>query len=176
MRANRHCEGQALIESCLIVAAICLILMGLFQVSQLFAAREIMAYAAARGARARAVGFNDFMARKTARVASIPNAGHMTVPARTGGGPLMQREIERARIPLYLLAEHQAWANAVLNYEEWDAVALSCSETPTTLNMTIRQNIPIRFFPRLFRAFFAGDAVNMSQSVALENHYPLYLQ
>ena len=63
------------------VALICLIFMGLLQISELFAAREILNHAAARGARARAVGFNWFMVEKAVRVAAIPNAGKMVTPA-----------------------------------------------------------------------------------------------
>jgi len=73
-------SGQALIESCLAIAIICLIFFGLLQVSQLFAAREVLFHAAARGARAKTVGFNRFMVSKSARVAAIPNSGRMVTP------------------------------------------------------------------------------------------------
>ena len=53
---------------------ICVIFMGIFQVSQLAVAREVLHHAAARGARARSVGFNAFMVQKSVRVAAIPNA------------------------------------------------------------------------------------------------------
>ena len=65
-------RGQALIESCLAIIVLCLVFAGLFQISQLFAAKEILDYSASRGARAKAVGFNEWMVRKVARVAAIP--------------------------------------------------------------------------------------------------------
>jgi len=74
-------DGQSLVVSCVIICLIAFIFAGLFQVSQMFAAREILYHAAARGARAKTVGLNWWMVEKSIRVASIPNAGLMTVPA-----------------------------------------------------------------------------------------------
>ena len=72
--------GQSLVESCLVIALISFIFMGLFQISRLSAAREVLQHAAARAARARTVGFNAWMVPKVVRVAAIPNAGRMTEP------------------------------------------------------------------------------------------------
>ena len=73
-------DGQSLIESCLTIFLICLIFAGLFQLSQVFAAREILDYASICGARAKTVGFNRWMVRKVVRSAAIANAGKMIVP------------------------------------------------------------------------------------------------
>src|ERR1035437_1927236 len=98
-------RGQAIIESSLVLALVCLVLFGLFEISQLFAAQEILDYAAARGARAETVGFNRFMVEKTVRVGAIPNAGRLINPV-VSGGPAAQSDAELARIPLYLAAEN----------------------------------------------------------------------
>ncbi len=77
---NGRSRGQSLIEACLCIFLISLIFAGLFQVSRIFAAREILYHAANRSTRAKAVGLNSFMTTKAARVASIPNAGRMLLP------------------------------------------------------------------------------------------------
>lgn len=73
-------QGQAMIESCIAIGLICVIFFGAMQVSQLAASREIMHHAAARGARAKTVGFNWWMVRKAIHVAAIPNSGRMITP------------------------------------------------------------------------------------------------
>lgn len=128
---------------------ICLIFFGMFQVSQLFAAREVAHHAAARGARARTVGFNRSMVHRSIRVAAIPNAGRIVEPAyqnvdtalraamaayragdfwswALGATPSSsQYVLEQARIPEYLGSENWAQAHYVLDYEGWDSVHAS---------------------------------------------------
>jgi len=62
-------EGASLIEACLALAIICLVFLGMFQVSRVLAARDTLNHAAARAARARTVGFNRWMVLKVAQVA-----------------------------------------------------------------------------------------------------------
>jgi hypothetical protein len=81
LRSRRMLSGQSLIESCLVIAILCLVLFGGMQVSQLYMAHEVLDNAALCGARARSVGLNDFMVDKTIRVASIPVAGRLVRPA-----------------------------------------------------------------------------------------------
>ncbi len=147
MRSRR--SGQSLIESCLVVAVVSLLLLGLLQFSQIVAARDVMNHAAARGARARTVGFNTFMVRKVVRAAAIPNAGDMLTPdfqnlnwslgnlivTETPGTiwdtllPIapdsLQTPIELARIPFYLGAESPGWADIELEYEDWNTITYS---------------------------------------------------
>lgn len=85
MSSARHINGSSrsgatMVESCLVITILALLLFGGVQLSRLFAAREILDNAAMTGARSAAVGFNDFMLSKVMRVATIPNAGHRTVP------------------------------------------------------------------------------------------------
>jgi hypothetical protein len=126
--------------------------MGLLQFSQMVAARDVMNHAAARGARARTVGFNAFMVRKVVRAASIATAGRMVTPeyenvnlmlenlvATESPGivwdtvlPIVphsaQTPIELARIPFYLGAESPGWASIMLDYEDWDTISYLPSE------------------------------------------------
>lgn len=170
-------EGQALIESCFVIGLICLLLMGLFQLAHLFIAQEILDYAAGRGARAKTVGFNDFMVTKTVRIGSIANAGALTFPARPGGGPWAQwSSCESPRIPEYLMSD--SWQlDAILNYELWDSILWSCpAPTAPVLHFEVHQTMPLTIFSNVFRAFFAGSAVPMRGVAEIESHYPLYLQ
>ena len=68
-------RAQAMFETLIAVLVIMLIFTGAFRISRMLAARTVLDYAAARAARAKAVGFNDFMCVKSARAAMIPVAG-----------------------------------------------------------------------------------------------------
>ncbi len=191
-------RGQSLIESCVVIGILCLLLMGLFQLSQLFMAQEIMHYAAGRGARAKTVGFNDFMVFKTVRVGTIANAGPITAPEiepltpspltlnlgprfqtrfpiSTSRGPAAQRALERARIPLFLAADWYGQLTAILDYEDWSDINYSCFEqtSPALLSFSVRQNFPLKFL--FHQAFYADDSIPLTGTVTLDNHYPLYM-
>ncbi len=195
---RRGRAGQALLESCIVIGILCLLLMGLFQLSQLFMAREILHYAAARGARAKIVGFNEFMVFKTVRVGTIANAGRLLAPvlergaaqplflrlgsrfqARspvlTANGPLAQRAVERARIPLFLGADWHGRLAAILDYADWPDIRYAYVEqaSPAMLSFSISQRFPLKF--AWHRLFYADDAVPLSGTLTLDNHYPLYL-
>ncbi|MDD5678103.1 MAG: pilus assembly protein [Kiritimatiellae bacterium] len=177
MAQSHPCEGQALIESCIVIGVICLLLMGLFQLAQLFMAQEILDYSAGRGARAKSVGFNDFMVWKTIRIGAIANAGALIVPARTGGGPWAQWvSQESPRIPHYLQSE--IWQlNAILNYEQWESISwYSPASDADILHFEVSQDVPLMFFSNVFKAFFSASHVPMQGVADIENHYPLYLQ
>jgi len=170
-------RGQALIESCIVIGLICLLLMGLFQLAQLFLAQEILDYAAGRGARAKAVGFNDFMVSKTVRIGAIANAGALMVPERTGGGPWAQwTSHESPRIPHYLQSDE--WElDSILNYAQWESIWWSCPASDADiLHFEVNQAVPLMFFSNVFKAFFSASTVPMQGVVDIENHYPLYLQ
>ena len=170
-------SGQALVESCVMVILLCLILLGLFQVSQIFMAEEILNYAAARGARARAVGFNPFMVYKTSRVGSIAAAGLMTQPGRQSS-QWAQLLVEESRIPLYLGAQQWAQLPPILDYRDWNTIAYP----PTTweeslssmVNVRLDQEYPLNI--AFHRAFYGADEVDLRGDARFDNHYPLYLQ
>jgi hypothetical protein len=143
---RRTRRGQSLVESCIAIALICVVLIGILQVSQVLASREILHHAAARGARARVVGLNWWMVEKVIRLATIPNAGRMTVPqldrqdtfvqdtvenARPGEAWSIllgiephseQTDIELARAPEFLWAPNEWIARHILDYERWDTI------------------------------------------------------
>ncbi len=172
-QAAKRLEGQSLIESCIVIAILCLLFMGMFQISQLFMAQEILDFAAGRGARAKSVGFNEFMVFKTVRVGTIANAGRLVYPA-VDGGPAAQRAIERSSIPLYLGSDRHRRLSSVLDYEDWGGIRYHWSESPAMLSFHTAQAFPLRF--PFHRAFYQSDAVNMTGEARIDNHYPLYLE
>ncbi|MGQ9662154.1 MAG: hypothetical protein ACUVWX_07435 [Kiritimatiellia bacterium] len=194
---TRTSPGQALIESCIAVALICIVFFGLFQLSQLAVGREVLHHAAARAARARTVGFNRWMVTKCARVALIPNAGKMLEPQTDfAPSPLLdmvlnlkpgelwdealrsyptspQYEIERVRIPEYLASRNPGRAAATLDYEDWDHIAVQDITDATKIHSRARQEYPLRI--PLHRAFYATDDVTLEGESHIENHYSLYI-
>jgi len=169
--------GQSLIESVLVVALVCLIFFGVFQVSQLFAYKEVLDYAAGRGARAKTVGFNRFMVFKTVRVGAIPNAGRLISPGYNGG-PAGEHTVETPLIPLYLGGQDYGQLPAIMNYADWDSANDVTYPQPAfladgTLRMEVRQRVPLRY--PFHRAFYADDTVDMTGGSCLDNHYELYI-
>ncbi len=191
-------SGQAIIESCIVVILMSLMLFGLIEIGRLFMGREAMNYAASVGARARAVGFNDFMIFKTMRVASIPIAGKMLMPSVTltdpnsgrwsgskpgslwdfavTANPVSQQydQIEQSRIPLYLGAQTWGELQPILNYEDWDKQAMITGDNgDEAVVASIREDVPLKF--AFHRAFWGADYVQESGNASMDGHYLLYL-
>lgn len=195
-RAGRR--GQSMIETSLMIILISLILLGTLQVSRLFVAKEIITHSASAGARAAAVGFNEFMVYKVTRVASIPNAGAMTTPnvpglandgfwrnatvdqawnrARTAPPRDPRRDVEDYRIPEYLGSTAWGQLPGILDYEEWDTVAYPAVQKGQDgdVSVRIRQDFPLRF--PFARAFYADDEVSLDTRAELADHARLYLE
>ncbi len=190
--------GQSLVESCIVIALIGLVFMGIFQVSMIFSSREILNHAAARGARARTVGFNHWMVSKAVRVAAIPNAGRMVEPAYVQEDPVLrsvlaspgpagrtwdrllhtvpssrQYSIERARIPEYLGAHNSMRARWVLDYDRWDAVRWQGDASVRMIHIQSEQRLPLT--APMSRTFYADDHIELTGEAYIENHYSLYL-
>lgn len=203
-RTRTRRSGQSLIESMIVVVIVCLIFFGLFQVSQIYAAKAVLTLAANSAARARMVGFNDFMVYKVARAASIPNAGRIETPAVTRSGGMAnfvqtetpgtvwnmalragqpgspQYQMEWSRIPLYLSATRWGDLPAILEYENWDDIYFAeGSGSPDLILARVRQDYEL-VWP-FVRTFYANDRVSLDSGgaggfVVREKHYPLYLE
>ncbi|MBL7077044.1 MAG: pilus assembly protein [Kiritimatiellae bacterium] len=195
-------QGASLIEACLALAIICLVFLGMFQVSRVLAARDTLNHAAARAARARTVGFNRWMVFKVAQVAAIPNAGRMLEPVYDNDAPDLQAAIaterpgtawdrvlsgdlwpmftqarlEIARIPEYLAAGNYARARYILDYEDWDSVQIidDGSSSDTLLDIRVGQDYPLKV--PVSGSFYADGEVSLVGESAIENHFPLYLE
>lgn len=173
-RAWRRTTGQSLIESALLIIVISLIFLGIMQVAQLFAARQLLEYGAFVAARSRAVGYNRWIVEKALHVGAIPAAGRMVSP-EAGLRPREQLVREMAAIPAYLQSYYPGDAlRDVLDYEDWDDLGVDIvSDRGALLRVAARWRYPLRW--PMHRAFYAADSVRLETTVTLDNHYPVYL-
>lgn len=111
---RRARPGQALVEATLALLVATSVFLCLFKLSHMLTGKIFAEHAAMRAARARAVGFRDFMCWKVAQVASIPARGRRVTPAE---GDEFDYGMELARVPIYLGSPHSGVAAAVLRYE-----------------------------------------------------------
>ena len=150
-RAKKQ-SGQAMVESILVLLLICFCFFSIFQYASLFSSRLILQHSAACAARARAVGFNEWMTRKSALVASIPAAGKRLSPDLSDLGTGMPSSekvrkefdlweyalrsstrspgtvVEANRIPEFMEGINEPTARAVLDYEYWDEMGIDIDE------------------------------------------------
>ena len=105
-------RAQAMVETLIAVLVIVFAFTSAFTLSRKLAARTLLDYGAARAARPKSVGFNDFMCVKSAKAAIIPVAGKRLWPT----DPNVD---EVSRVPIYLASENPPRANAILEYEYW---------------------------------------------------------
>ena len=128
-----------MVESCVVIALLCLILFGILQVSYVVAARNVLNYSAIAAVRAASVGLNEFMLHKVARYAGIPAAGPVGTPSEFGReklrgnsvGAMWDNAIARDQSPksalgTYEIAVKEAYHMApprafqlILDYENW---------------------------------------------------------
>ncbi len=149
-------KGQAIFETLIAVMVIMLIFSGAFRISRMLSARTLLDYAAARAARAKAVGFNDFMCRKSAKAAMIPIAGKRLWPT----DPDVD---ETSRVPIYLSSENPSRANAILEYERWDNIGIDV-ESGAGVSPIVDSKIYLE----------AGD-FEMTGRSQVESHFPFYM-
>ncbi len=151
-------RGQAMVESMLAVIFVTFLLFFSIHIVRLLTTKILLDHAAARAARARAVGFNDFMCRKSANVAMLPVAGASALPsAKLDVGE------ELARLSNYLASEDPARARAILDYEWWDDAALWFRESGG-LAPCIDATVNIK-----------TDSFAVGGSASVESHYPFYM-
>ena len=148
--------GQSMLETVLAVFFVTFVFYALFELSRLVAARILADHAAARAARAKAVGFNDFMCRKSARVALIPVSGRRLWPE----GNVWD---ESARVPSYLSAANEADARGILEYERW----------PST-DVAVRSGYGPGAVAECGVRLEADDHA-VEGRAAVESHFPLYM-
>ena len=171
-----------MVESTLAMLAILLLFLALFGLSDQIRAKLLVENASVKCARARAVGYNDFMLRKIARLATMPAAGKCLTSAEDGDredGPLPLSS-RSGRIGSYLMSDCESQANVILDFEHWGpytAVSASNGSTPDA-TATVVQHRPAPFW---FGALTGhrredGDRASISASASTEAHYPGYLQ
>ena len=151
-RKRTRQAGQAMVESLFVMIAACLCFFAVFQYAKLYADKAVLEHAAARAARTRSVGFNQFMVEKSARVAAIPASGKRLAPAPTGLNPAITQALRRgrvgeiwdfalssntrasgsylevSRVPDYMDSVNRPTGGHILDYELWDALSVNISE------------------------------------------------
>jgi len=111
-----------MIETVIAVLIVTCSFLALFRLSHMLTGKILLEHAAMRVARARAVGFNDFMCVKAARVAVIPAAGKRLWPDEETAFGAAQ---EAARIRTYLESPDEARARGLLEYEGWQKLCVN---------------------------------------------------
>lgn len=110
---NEH--GAAILESLLAMMLLAFLLFGIFQLFQLSVADMIVEYASFRGARSAAVGFNDTLATREARVKVIPASGDMLEPFRTTEFYSNYAQFEREKEAIRRYMKGTQW----MEYSNW---------------------------------------------------------
>ena len=143
--------------------------------AELLKTRTVMDYAAARGARARAVGFNDFMVTKTLRIATMPVAGECLTAKSLSRS--LDASFLISRSGSYLEAEHENETQGILDFELWNPSKFNWSAAESDngqqgdVNMTVRQRHPL-----LSEINGCGNEVIVEGKAQTESHYHYYLK
>lgn len=116
--------GQAAVETVLATLVVTVAFLFLFSLSRLLTGKILLEHAAMRVARARAVGFNDFMCLKTARVAVIPTAGKCLWPDMES----TDEGVAMARVRTYLESPDESRARGLLEYEGWKKLGVAAGD------------------------------------------------
>ena len=170
-----------MVESVIALIIILLLFLALFNLSDFTRAKLLVENAAVKCARARAVGYNDFMLRKIARLATMPAAGECLTVSDYGEGRPSYAE-RYYKIGDYLMSDYEAQANAILDFAYWRNGNTSVSATGGGLPAAIATVTQRR--PRLFDfGVLTGDAkpddddyADISATATVEAHYADYLQ
>ena len=117
-------RGQAMVETPLAVLVITGLFLALFKLSHMLTGKIMLEHAAMRVARARAVGMNEFMCIKAARVAVIPVAGERLKPGKDDERKDMS---ESALARMYMRTPDSSYADGLLRYKDWDKLSLNPS-------------------------------------------------
>ncbi len=152
-----------MIETVFALVFLTVVFLTLFQLAHMTQARILLDHAAARAARARAVGFNEFMCDKSARVAMIPVAGECEWPQ-----PMPDGMTFASWVPAYLSSRDAAEARGILDFERWDTTTIGIS-SGDGLGATVEADILMECDcddPFGFR---------MDGHAEVESHYPLYM-
>ena len=115
-------RGQAMVETLLAVLVITGLFLALFKLSHMLTGKIMLEHAAMRVARARAVGMNEFMCLKTARVAVIPVAGERLKPGKDDERKDMS---ESALARMYMRTPDGSYADGLLQYENWNDLSVT---------------------------------------------------
>ena len=176
MRQGRR-NGQAMIETVVVMFFLCIVFFLVYEYANLLNARTVVDYAATRAARARAVGFNDFMVTKTVRVATAGVAGECR--SQTDEGDDLSTDAIVSRMGSYLETEYEADAKGILDFELWDFDKLGWSadepkDNNAELHLRVWQRRPLYGFSD--DPDQDHDLRTVTGEASIENHYPFYMK
>lgn len=170
-------KGQAMVETVVVMFFLCLVFFWVYEYANLLTAHTVLNYAAARAARARTVGFNDFMVTKTVRVATASVAGKCR--SQDDSGDDLSTSTIISRMGSYLESEWESDTRGILDFELWDSDKLGWTADEPAGE---RAELTLRVWQR--RPFYASDDDDVSCAdlhevageAGIESHYPLYLK
>ncbi len=178
---RRGRRGQALVESVIVMFFLCIVFFLLFDYARLLLCRTTLDYAASRAARARAVGFNDFMVLKTARLGAMSVSGECLT--RINGDDTPSTAALVSRMGSYLQTSSPAETYGILNFELWNNGNLgwSCAEAhgdvgELTMNVWQRQRVFNTLNPSGAADCDEAAMTTLRGQAKIENHYPFYLK
>ena len=110
-----------MLETVLAVLVITFVFLTLFKLSHLLTGKILLEHAAMRVARARAVGLNEFMCVKAARICVIPVSGKRLQPVLEDE----RTDVSEASIArMYMRTPDSSYADGLLRYEKWDDLSI----------------------------------------------------
>jgi len=137
--------------------------------------------ASVKCARARAVGYNDFMLRKIARLSTMPAAGRCLTASAQNDDEALSHGERYARIGDYLASEYEAQADAILDFEHWrdGNTSVACSADASKTTATVTQRRPRISGLDILTGGTSSDTreyAPISATGTAEAHYKSYLQ
>jgi len=153
-----------MIETVIAVLIVTSVFLVLYRLSYMLTGKILLEHAAMRVARARSVAMNEFMCRKTARVAVIPVAGKRLWPE----GDELDWTMERARVPIYLGTANEAIARGVLEYDGWRRLSVEPGD-----GTDVRLSLGFSLFGDDGDA--GSETFSLEGEAGVESNYKLYL-
>ena len=174
LRKGSGREGQSMIETVIVLFFLCIVFFWVYEYTGLLTRHTVLDYAAARAARARTVGFNDFMITKTVRIATMSTAGACETKDDEGNG--LSTGTLVSRMGSYLEAESEGDTKGILDFDLWDSDKLGWSaDEPGGENAELTIHVWQRR-PLYDTGDDAEDLHEVRGEAGIESHYPLYLQ
>ncbi len=170
-----------MLESLFAMFVICLVLFGLLQVFYFTIGQFFIDYAAIRGARSRAVGFQDYLVNREIRVNAIPGSGNIVEPAIAASNMSDRLTSERSFINAFV------GGNRWLEYEFWFGKSANPDlQIPTTLHYSASDSMGLTTLNTEFRDYvfpetylkhlFFPEGINLRGNAVLNDYSADYLE
>lgn len=138
-----------MVESVIALFFVLVIFLFMVDLLQAMKAKILVEYAAAKCARARSVGYNDFMLTKIARLATMPAAGKCKT--RDEEGVVISRSAATHKMGAYLNSGYEAQADQILDFDFWNSTFVDTKLDSSGIEVTVLQRRQIPFFDSVFK-------------------------